>query len=404
MTKAIGKNRFRVYAMLILLALLATACGSSKVNVYNPAGIREDGVYVDELLKKVMLEINKTRPPLAGEFPKETVEKIKVGKDAFADINDLFYRRGWTDGLPIVPPTEERVHEMLKGTDLAPDHVVGIVDHMKGQATVEKIAVNAVMAGCRPEHMPVLIAAVQVISQPDFGLFALSTTTNPNTPMIIVNGPIAKELDINAGTNALGRGWQANATISRALHLIVNNIGGSWPGINDMSCLGTPGDIIMMLAENEERNPWQPLHVELGFEEQANVVTVVGAEGTQNLMAIGMSSEEYLTVVADYMAGSGRLKRSNVILIVALDTAAMLAQEGWTKEGMREYIAEKASALAADPSTTDPEAVFENLMIIVSGGPGEKSMLIPIRGSSSVMSQEIELPSNWDELLQAAQN
>ena len=137
---------------------------------------------------------------------------------------------------------------MLKGTDLAPETVIGTIDPMGGQATVEKIAVDAVMAGCRPEYMPVLLTAVEAVSDPEFDLRGVATTTNPDVPMLIVSGPIAKQLDINAGSNALGRGWQANAAISRALHLIINNIGGSWPGVTDMSTLGQPGDFAMMLA------------------------------------------------------------------------------------------------------------------------------------------------------------
>jgi len=223
---------------------------------------------------------------------------VRVGSDVYTGVNALFYKRGWTDGLPIVPPTVDKVQAILKGTDLPPEQVVGLVEGMKGQATVEKIAVNAVMAGCRPEYMPVLIAAVQAICEPEFGLFGLASTTNPDTPMLIINGPVAGELDINSGTNALGRGWQANATIGRALHLIVNNVGGSWPGVNDMSCLGTPGDFTMMLAENEKANPWEPLHLELGFDKGASVVTAVGAEGTHGILGIGWDSEGFLRVVS----------------------------------------------------------------------------------------------------------
>jgi len=130
------------------------------LKVYNPAGIRQDGKYVDDLLKQVMEASGRTRPPSAAQFPHVRVEDIAISKDAFAEINELFYKRGWSDGLPIVPPTEERVQDMLRGTDLSPDTVVSPVGPKLGVATVEKIAVNAVMAGCRAEYMPVLIAAV----------------------------------------------------------------------------------------------------------------------------------------------------------------------------------------------------------------------------------------------------
>ena len=420
------KLLFTVVVVSLATVILSACTGSSQtIEVYNPAGIRQDGLYVDELLKKTMTETQKTRPPLAAQFPKVKIEKVSITQDAFPEINDLFYKRGWTDGLPIVPPTKERVQEMLKGTDLPPDQVVGTIELMKGQATVEKIAVNAVMAGCRPEYMPVLIAAVQAIAEPDFGLYGLSATTNPDTPMLIINGPIAKQLDINSGTNALGRGWTANATIGRALHLIVNNIGGSWPGLSDMSCLGTPGDFTMMLAENEDKNPWQPLHVERGYAKEANVVTVVGAEGTRNLVGSGLNSEQYLKFVADYLVGSDRTHRSVMVLIIAQDTAAMLARDGWTKESMREFIYENArvpfsrykerfidtnkagGAPAWILQTTDPNAMIpvpfiDDFIILVSGGPGEKSMLIPGWGGSKAISKEIKLPPNWEQLIAAS--
>ncbi len=416
-----------IVLMFSWIGLILSACsGSSQtVEVYNPAGIRQDGVYVDELLKKTMTETQKARPPLAGQFPKVSVEKISIKKDAFSEINDLFYKRGWTDGLPVVPPTKELVRGMMRGTDIPPEKVVGIVDLMKGQATVEKIAVNAVLAGCLPEYMPVLIAAVQAISEPEFGLLGLSSTTNPDTPMLIVNGPIAKQLDINSGTNALGRGWKANATIGRALHLIVNNIGGSWPGVSDMSCLGGPGDFTMMLAENEERNPWQPLHVELGYSKLANVVTALGAEGTRNLLGTGLSSEAYLKMVAHHLIGSERAYRPLVLLIIAQDTAGMLAREGWTKPKIREFITQNARIpfskykerfidtprfrevpgwvlQTRDPNRMIPVPFIDNFLILVAGGPGEKSMLIPGWSGSKAVSKEIKLPGNWEDLLRDA--
>jgi hypothetical protein len=394
--------------------------------ICNPSGIRIDGYFVDELLKQNMDEQKILKPPLAGQFPRLKVERV-VGDDLFTTVNDLFYRRGWTDGLPIVPPMEERVEAMLRGTDLTPDTVVGLVEPMKGQATVIKIAVNAVMAGCRPEYMPVLIAAVQVIADQGFDMLGVSTTTNPDTPMIIVNGPIAKQLNINYGTNALGRGWQANATIGRALHLIVNNIGGSWPGITDMSCLGHPGEFAMCLAENEEKNPWTSLHVDLGYAKNANVVTVVPAESMQNLVGIGFNSEGYLGLIADYLAGLERTSRAVVLVFIAQDTAGMLASEGWTKDKVKKYILDHARMpfskykqkfidtkktgsvpdwilKTTDPNAMIPMPLVDQLTILVSGGTGEKSMVIPVWGSyRKLLSKEVKLPANWEKLLSERQ-
>ncbi|MFB3887443.1 MAG: hypothetical protein ACE144_19670 [Thermodesulfobacteriota bacterium] len=420
----------------LLVGLLASCFGICSaepvkvIEVYNPAGVRADGIFVDKLIKKTMAELGKTKPPLAGKFPEVKIEKISVKKDEFVEVNELFYKRGWTDGLPVVPPTKERVKEMLAGTDLCPNFVIGEVDPMGGQASVGKIAVNAVMAGCRPEYMPVLIAAVEAIINPEFNLRGMATTTNPDTPLIIISGPITKQLDLNSGSNALGRGWKANATIGRALHLIINNIGGSWPGVTDMSCLGQPGEFSMCLAENEEANPWEPLRMNFGHPKAANVVILVGAEGTHNILGIGQSPEGYLGLVADNLAGMDRSHRSLVLLIIAQDTAAMLAKEAWTKEGISQFISKNAllpfskykkrfidtgmaRALGGVPSwvyeTKDPNAMIpvpfiDQFLILVSGGPGEKSMLIPGWMGSKAISKEIRLPANWEELLKRRAN
>jgi hypothetical protein len=372
-----------------------------------------------------MAQMGKTKPALAGEFPDEKIEKVKIHKDSFAEINELFYNRGWTDGLPIVPPTAERVKEMLAGADLSAEYVVAVLDPMGGQATVEKIAANAVMAGCSPAYMPILIAAVEAVARPEFDLRGVSTTTNPDVPMLIVSGPIVGELGINADTNTLGRGWKANATIGRALHLIIQNIGGSWPGVTDMSAIGQPGEFSMMLAENQAASPWEPLHVGLGFPKAANVVTVLSAEGTHNILGIGMKSEIFLKLVANHLAGLDRAYRSTVLLIIATDTAAMLAREGWNRQKIIEFV--KAHAVMpfsqykelfidsgrarrdevpswvfeiTDPHTMIPVPFIDHFLIIVAGGTGEKSMLIPGWSAGRPVSKEIRTPSYWEELLQ----
>ncbi len=392
--------------------------------LYSPAGVRSNGIPVDWLLKKTMDEVGITKPPLAGTCLTPRVEMI-LAEDPFAAANELFYQRGWTDGLPIVPPTDRPLAEMLRGTDLPPDYVVATLEPIGGQATVEKIAVNAVMAGCRPEYMPVLIAAVEVIGDPAFDLKGVATTTNPDVPMLIINGPIAKQLDINSGANALGRGWQANATIGRALHLIAQNIGGSWPGVSDASSLGYPGDFSMCLAENEAANPWQSLHVESGFSEDKNVVTVVAAEGTHRIVDIGVTAEGFLNLVADHLVGLGGTRKPTMLLILVPYTAKKLAMEGWTKESIRQFLDENARipfseykkkfidtgrATRApdwvletkDPNAMIPVPFIDQLVIIVSGGPGEKNVLIPLWSNSELISKEIRLPPNWEQLLEKA--
>ena len=389
--------------------------------LYNPSGMRADGISVDWQLKNTMKDAGISKPPLAGQSTGLRVEMI-LTDDPYPATNKLFYQRGWTDGLPIIPPTSEKVAAMLKGTDLPSSQVVATIDPMGGQATVEKIAVNAVMAGCRPEYMPVLIAAVEAIADPAFDLRGVGTTTNPDVTLLIINGPIAGQLGINSGSNALGRGWEANATIGRALHLIEQNVGGSWPGVSDVSSLGQPGDYSMMLAENEAANPWEPLHVEHGFAKDANVVTIVSAEGMQRVLDIGVTGEGFLGRVADYVSGREIVNRP-MLLILTPFTAQKLRTAGYTKESIRKYINDharvplkryKAKFAAAGAeiggtvpasATPDPDGMvqvpfIDQLLIMVAGGIGEKDELIP--NWSRSVSRQIKLPSNWNELLQKA--
>ncbi len=416
---ASGKGRSLTFLLYLMTALSGSAVAEDQVvEVYNPAGIRADGAYVDKLLKDVMTATGKTRPPLAGEFPETATEKITITKDAFAEINELFYKRGWGDGLPIVPPTAERVKEMLRGTDLARDKVICAVPPKGGQATVEKIAVNAVMAGCRPEYMPVLIAAVEAVSDPEFNLAQVGTTTGNDSPLVIVSGPIARELEINSGSNALGRGWKANATIGRALHMIINNVGGSWPGVNDMSTLGNPGEFANCLAEIEENNPWEPLRVELGFPKETSVVTVVAAESYQALVGLGLTSEQFLNLTSDRLIGLRSPRMSTLLLILNYDTVDILKGEGWGRERVKKYISEHARIPASeykkrfidnkvpseeqtqvlkitDPNGTVPAPAIDRMLIVVAGGPpGEKNMIVPVWAGSKAVSKAVKLPGN----------
>lgn len=416
--------------VLFLLLLAATATGHATAAektmwVYIPAAERSDGVYVDDLLKSVMAERNIKNPPMAGEFPKGLRVEMIRAEDPWQAVNELFYRRGWTDGLPIVPPTEDRVRAMLKGTDRPPDDVVGYLEPMKGKATVEKIAVNAVMAGCRPEYLPIIIAAVDALCDPALNMLGVQTTTNPDTPLVIVNGPIAQQVGMNAGTNCLGPGSQANATIGRAIRLILNNIGGGWPGVSDMSAIGWPGKYTLCLPENEAANPWEPLHVELGFKRDGNVVTVVAAEGMQNILSINRNSEAFLEAVSDHLSGLDRAYRKVVVLMLATDTARMLARDGYTKDSIREFIYEHAripfakyrkkfldpgaTGLIAgvpdwvtkttDPSVLIPVPFIDNFIIMVAGGPGEKNMIVPCWTNASAVTRPVVLPKEWAQLV-----
>ncbi|MEE9567836.1 MAG: hypothetical protein V3W37_00500, partial [Candidatus Binatia bacterium] len=225
-----------------------------------PTGQRRSGAWIDDILKETVEEKGISRYSLAGQFPRQRMEVIRAG-DLFAAVNELFYRRGWTDGLPIVPPTAGKVREMLRYIDRRPSEVLGVLEPLQGMASVEKLAINAVMAGCRPEYFPVVIAAVTALLEPEFNLIGVQTTDENVAPLLIINGPIARRLDINCSFGALGPGWQANASIGRAIRLIMNNIGGGWPWAVSLAGIGQPGRYTLCLAENESANPWEPLHV-----------------------------------------------------------------------------------------------------------------------------------------------
>ncbi|MBI2908357.1 MAG: hypothetical protein HYX92_11975 [Chloroflexi bacterium] len=191
--------------------------------------------------------------------------RLKVASEEAA--TGFLYEQGWTDGLPVVVPTPDRVEAMLAGTRRRPEDLIGLIPPAMGKATVEKMAINAVMAGCLPSYLPVVIAALEAMVAPEFVLARVQATTNPVAPLAVVNGPIRQKLDINCGHNALGQGRQSNATIGRAIRLILSNIGGAIPGVTDMATLGQPAKYTFCLGENEEALPttWPPLHVEKGL-------------------------------------------------------------------------------------------------------------------------------------------
>jgi hypothetical protein len=247
-----------------------------------PAGQRASGEWIDDTLRARVEEKGLlARTPLAGEFPRQRVEVVR-GDDPTAEVNRLYRLRGWTDGLPIVPPTLARVDEMLDQGPLDRRAVLGEMEPLGGVASVERIAANAVMAGCQPEHFPVVLAAVQAILDPEFNLRGVQTTDENVAPLLIVNGPAARRLGVNAGWGALGPGWTANAAIGRAVRLVMNNLGGGWPGAVSFAGLGQPGRYTLCLAERED-TPWPPLHVELGYRPEQSTVTVMRAETVINV-------------------------------------------------------------------------------------------------------------------------
>ncbi len=222
--------------------------------------------------------------------------KLKARRVELATLEDeheACFDRGWSDGLPVVPPTEARVLAMLAGTKRAPDEIVAVVPPDLVPCTVEKVAINAVMAGCKPEYLPVVLTAVEMACTPEFNIHGVLATTMSVGPVLIVNGPIRRAIGMNSGINALGQGNRANSTIGRALQLVIRNVGGGRPGEVDRATLGNPGKLGFCFAEDEEGSPWTPLSTEFGFEAGKNVITIFPGEGPRTLVdQIARTAEE----------------------------------------------------------------------------------------------------------------
>jgi len=247
----------------------------------------------------------------------------------------------WGDGLPVVPPTKERVAAMLRYTDLAPNRVLGKMGPSWNLTTVHHVAVNAVMAGCRPEYFPVVLAGIDATLDPKFNLYGVQGTTNPAGVMLLVNGPIARELDINGGGNLFGQGWYANGTIGRAVRLCLINIGGGIPGLGDMSTLGNPNKWGSCIAENEAASPWPPYHVGLGFAADTSTVTAVATAAPQNVIELSADPIAILDSLARaiFSSGSNCMYFDHEPMVVLSPVQAVhLAQAGYDRAGVQRYL------------------------------------------------------------------
>jgi hypothetical protein len=345
----------------------------------------------------------------------ELISKKIRTEDSVEAVNDLFYERGWTDGLPIIPPTEERVRQMLSGCGRNAQEEIAVLPPKMGSATIEKIAINAVMAGCMPEYMPVIITAVEAVADERFRLLGVQATTHPCGVLIVVNGPISKKLGLNSGGSAFGPGNKANASIGRAMSLILLNIGGGIPGQIDKSTQGGPCKYTYCVAENEPANPWQPFHVEKGFSPDVSIVTVFAAEGPHNINDHDSTTgRDILKTIAATMATAGNNNliffTGEPVLMLGPEHAAAIAGEGFSKEQVKEYIYENARVplkniseghlryRAKQPerygefirSEMIPIAKKEDIVVMVLGGPGRHSCFIPTFGLNNMVTKIIK--------------
>ena len=270
---------------------------------------------------------------LQVRFGDSGIRSRKVAFGAYDDEVEVCFERGWSDGLPLVPPTDVRVLRMLAATTRAPQDVVGLIPPNLAECTVEKVAINAVMAGCKPEYLPVVLASLEAALEPVFTLHGLLATTYFSSPIIIVNGPIAKRIGMNAGLNALGQGNRANATIGRALQLIVRNVGGGRPGEADRATLGGPGKYTFCFAEDESDAGWEPLSVARGFARGASTVTLFQGEGVQGFVdQKSRAPDELARSLAMGLNAIGHPKMAlsqRAILVLSPEHYAIFAQAGW---------------------------------------------------------------------------
>ncbi len=255
------------------------------------------------------------------------------------DEIEACFERGWSDGLPVVPPTPARLARMLLGTTRSPEEVVARVAPDFADCTVEKIAINAVMAGCRPEYLPVVIAAVQAACSEEFNWHGLAATTYIAGPVVIVNGPIARALGMNSGMNALGQGNRANATIGRALQLVLRNVGGARPGEIDRATLGHPGKYTFCFAENEEDSPWESLASERGIAEGASAVTLFAGEAPRGVVdQLSRTPESLSRSLAMALRSVAHPKLAfafDAIVVITPEHARVFEEAGWTKDRLR---------------------------------------------------------------------
>ena len=332
-------------------------------------------------------------------------------------FSDFAYEQGWTDGLPIVAPTPDRVAAMVAASGRAADELLGYVAPLWGELTVERAAVHAVMAGCRPADFPVVVAAAEAVLDEDFNLLGVQPTTNPVGATIIVNGPIAGELGINSGAGCLGPGFRANITIGRSIRLIFLNVGGGRPGVIDRSTQGSPGKLSLCFAENEARSPWEPLHVDRGFEAGDSTVTLYQGSGTFNILdLVSSNAVELLTTIAHSITGIGNntmlLARGEALVVLCPEHADILARDGFTKADVQRYLWEHSTVrgdhFPAEMRTfvefwrreefggeIKPDTIIplvrkpEDLVVVVAGGTGPHSCFIPSFGDGRLVTRPV---------------
>ncbi|MFQ6027744.1 MAG: hypothetical protein ACE5Q6_09655 [Dehalococcoidia bacterium] len=341
------------------------------------------------------------------------------------DTIEQYFENDWTDGLPIVPPTEELVERMIAASGRDPLEVLGIIPPRQGVATVEAVATNAVMAGCRPEYLPIVIAAVEAVVDPAFDLEGLQATSDPAAPMVIVSGPVVQQVGVNHGIGLFGHGSRANATIGRALRLVLINLGGGHPDSGDKSTLGSPAKYTYCVGVDQD-TPWQPVHCDFGFDPEESCVTVYASDAPRGNNPGGSGSMEFpLWILADSMSNLNHniISGGHAVVVISPLIAHGLREEGWSKEEVKLYLYERARVPVErvqqykmlrhgrpqsdddpyrwprwlnvdEPGLTVPVVRSpENVLVLVAGDPGRsRSAYCPARPYNRPVTRRVQLP------------
>lgn len=302
---------------------------------------------------------------------------------------DSFVSQGWTDGLPVVPPTEERVRAMLLGARRnSPSDIIG-VEPVKGRAiTVEHVAINAVMAGCLPGYFPVLIASLEAMCEPEFNLHAVTVSTMGSAVLTVVNGPIVERVGLNSGVSVFGPGNRANATIGRAIRLVIMNVMGARPGELDKATIGHPGKFSWCMAEAEQISPWEPLHVELGELEGSSAVTVFPGLSPIPVASSESEPEIILSAFIDAMFAAG-IEQDEVIVVLSPELIGHFKIASWSKRQVQQFLYDECQRGHWNEKTravSSPDAVR---VLVTGGSAGGFGMVIPLWGRGSSNSKSV---------------
>ena len=320
----------------------------------------------------------------------------KVQLQETDDPIEYYFEQGWTDGLPVVPPTAEKIGAFLDAVGRSPSEILG-TEPVRGRVvTVEKGAINAVMAGCRPEYFRVVLATMEAMLEPEHNLHAVTVSTMGAAPLLVINGPVVNEIGLNSGVSVFGPGHRANATIGRAIRLTIMNVTGAVPGDLDQSSLGHAGKYTWCIAEDEKTSPWQALHVDRGYASSQSTVTVFPGLSPIQVTNSGGSPEAALKGVADGMivAGPGN---AEIVVVLTPETIGHIKAGRWSKEQVTKHLWERSRLTAAQwdehgypTGNSDPDELvgvttsWEGITVIVAGGKaGSFSAVIPLWGGGA---------------------